>query len=239
MTILTGYLLLCIIGAILQGISGIGFSMFFMAFCPLLVSYTIAANSNRLIGLALAVCGLLQWREGVRWKLLLPPLTASLACSALGVETFVRADEEILKRLLGILLLVLSAGTWFLQKRDIRIHPNALSGLVFGAVAGFASGLFGILGPILAIYYVSATEQTEEYKGTLNMHFVILSLWNNLFYGLQYGYQSVEIGLSVMGAAGAITAMLVVFRLEISRQRDKAASFMLFLTSVMAVTMLF
>ena len=150
-----------------------------------------------------------------------------------------RADEEILKRLLGILLLVLSAGTWFLQKRDIRIHPNALSGLVFGAVAGFASGLFGILGPILAIYYVSATEQTEEYKGTLNMHFVILSLWNNLFYGLQYGYQSVEIGLSVMGAAGAITAMLVVFRLEISRQRDKAASFMLFLTSVMAVTMLF
>ena len=42
-----------------------------------------------------------------------------------------------------------------------------------------------------------------------------------------------------MGAAGAITAMLVVFRLEISRQRDKAASFMLFLTSVMAVTMLF
>ena len=238
MMILTGILLLSIIGAMLQGITGIGFSMVFMAICPLIVSYTTAANINRLIGLALAVCGLWQWKKGVRWKLLLPPLAASLVLSTLGVETFVRVDEAVLKRLLGILLLALSAGTWLLQKKNIKIHPGAASGIVFGAAAGFASGLFGILGPILAIYYVSATEQTEEYKGTLNMHFVILSLWNNLFYSLQYGYRTAEAGLSLVGTVGAIAAMVWVFRWQISRQREKVTGFMLVITSVMAITML-
>lgn len=231
-------LLLSILGAGLQGITGIGFSIVLMSFLPCFVSYTMAANMNRMLGLVLAVCGLVQWRKSIRWKLLLPPLLASLVFCVWGLEAFVICAEETLSFCLGILLLILVALTWIMQVKEIRIQPGIVKGLLFGSLAGFATGFFSILGPILAIYYMNTTEDTAEYKGTINMHYTILSVWNNLVFICRYGYSSREIMVSIPAAVGAVLTMLVVFGWKIGRQRETVLKLMLAATAVMAVSML-
>lgn len=230
--------LLCLAGALVQGVTGIGFSMTLMSFLPLAIPYAMAANINRLVGLTVSVYALWRWRRHLRWRLALVPTLTSLALSATGITVFAGMDEGLLKKLLGLFLLFMVGLTAFLQKRHVPVRPTLLNGMLFGALAGFVSGLFSILGPILAIYYLSTTASTDEYKATLHLNFVVLSVWNNIFYAACYGYTAQELILSAAGTGAAVLAVFLACRFLYIKNRQMVTGLMLAVTGIMALSML-
>lgn len=235
---MTGIFLICLFGGILQGITGIGFSMIMMAVGTIFLPYGTAVNVNRILGLVLAVYALYQWRKHVRWRCSLPMVLSSLVFNTFGLEMLAGAESGMLRKLLGVVLLGLVFLTAYLQRRQIRLRIRVWQSVCFGAAAGICNGLFGIMGPILAIYYCNATDGTQEYKGTLNFHFTVLSVWSNLYYLIRNGYSPQEWRLSMVGSAGIILATYGVFHWIRVKRKETVTRGMLLLTAVMAISMM-
>ena len=230
--------LLCGIAALIQGSAGIGFSMFVMAFAPMVMPYTLAANINRVTGLTVAVVGLWQYRHSIRSKKVAIPVLASLLTSILGVRMFQLVDEMVLKRALGIFLLVMVAVSLLLQRKKIILRANWFVGAIFGALAGFASGIFNVLGPILAVYYMAISENSREYRSSLNLSFVVLSLWINLLYQVQTGYTAAEWMYGLLGTVSCAIGLVISKSWTSSLDKEKVACMMYGIIAVMAICML-
>ena len=81
-------------------------------------------------------------------------------------------DVQLLRRLLGALLVSL-AGYFSLSKRAAnQTYPWWLAGL-FMIISGFFNGLFGIGGPLMALYFLSLADTTADYLGNLQTFFLI------------------------------------------------------------------
>ena len=230
--------LLCGAAGLIQGSAGIGFSMFVMAFMPMVMPYALAANVNRFVGLTIAVVGLWQYRHGIRLKTVAVPALASLVTSVIGIQVFQLADELLLKKGLAVFLLAMVAASLLLQRSKIVLRANWLLGLVMGALAGFASGLFNVLGPILAIYYMVTAQSSEEYRGSLNLTFVIISLWINLFYQVQTGYTPAEWVYGLVGTVSSVIGLIISKGWAGKMDKNKVAWMMYAIIGSMAVCML-
>lgn len=230
--------LLCVTSALLQGVTGIGFSMMVMSMGVFLCPYSFTMNVNRILGVMISCYSWYHWRKNVKWEAALPIIAASLLFNAAGVNILARLNEEVLKKALGIVLLMVVGVGMYVQRRKLHITVRFWKGLLFGAAAGFFCGLFGIMGPVLAIYYVNVTENMEEYRGTLNLHFTILNLWNVLCHGVKSGYTTTELATCVIGGVGVLLATYVTFRWKIIRNRKIVEKGIWILTTILAFSML-
>lgn len=238
METIIGILFISIAGGLLQGITGIGLSMIVMAAGTMFLPYGEVANINRILGLIIAVYTIFRWKGQIRWKVSAPVMGFSLIFGTVGIDVLTGAQEQALRKILGVVLLLLVFLTMYLQRKKICLRVNLGQAALFGAAAGICNGLFGIIGPVLAIYYCNTIEKMEEYRGTLNAHFVILSAWSNLYYLMRYGYTWEEWKLSAVGAIGILAATYAAFRWIRIRNKHRVTNAMLLVTTVMAVTML-
>jgi uncharacterized membrane protein YfcA len=74
--------------------------------------------------------------------------------------------------MLGVLLILLSFYFIFISNR-IRIKPTVRNGLISGSIGGVGAGLFGIGGPPVIVYLLSALDTKEEYRACISLHFAI------------------------------------------------------------------
>ena len=80
-----------------------------------------------------------------------------------------------------------------------------MSTAVCAMVSGMSSGLFGIGGPLMAVYYLSVTEEKKVYAANLQFLFALTSVIN-LTIRIQKGFYSLSfLPLTVLGILG-ITA---------------------------------
>lgn len=230
--------LLCGIAGLIQGSAGIGFSMFVMTFMPMLLPYSLATNVNRFVGLAIAVMGLWQYRQNIRLKTVAVPALASMVTSIMGIHVFQSVNELLLKKGLAVFLLVMVVVSLILQQRKMVLGSNWLLGLFMGALAGFASGLFNVLGPILAIYYMATAETAGEYRSSLNLSFVIISSWINLFYQVRTGYAPAEWIYGLIGSVSGVAGLVISKPWAGKMDKEKVGWMMYGIIGIMAVCML-
>ena len=242
MSVLSASLLvfvICTAAAAVQGISGIGFSMLVMATMPGVLGYTKAANINRIVGVILPVIALWKYREYIQLRIALIPSVVSLITGTIGIIVFTKTDGSLLQRLLGILLLLFIGWSLFMEKKEIRIAPGPWKGAVIGASAGLLSGLFNVFGPILAIYYIAVSKDSEEYRAAINFNFLILCTWMNCFYQFHTGYTKEELLIAAAGAFGAVCMTLLVYRFFGRLDKKKVSRCLYAVTAVLAFGLLF
>lgn len=135
-----------LLAGLVQGLTGFGAAIVMMIFLPQL--FPIAQSA--------AVAGVI--------------MAASVA--AYSVHLGQVLDVQLLRRLLGALLVSL-AGYFSLSKRAAnQTYPWWLAGL-FMIISGFFNGLFGIGGPLMALYFLSLADTTADYLGNLQTFFLI------------------------------------------------------------------
>ena len=78
----------------------------------------------------------------------------------------------MLKRLLGVTLILLSVYFWFFGGK-IKIRPTKTNALIAGGLAGAMSGLFAMGGPPMVVYYVNSLENKEDYMATIQCFFAL------------------------------------------------------------------
>ena len=165
-------------GSFVQSAGGFGYAIVCMSVWPLFLPFRTASILEAVTAFFMVVYIAVRLRKAIRWRALWPPVLASLACGWLGVDTLMRLDDAVLRRILGASLLVLACYFLFLSEK-IRLKGGIAAGLAAGAVSGFCGGLFNIGGPPAVAYFLAVAHSKEEYNATLQAYFCLTTL--NIF----------------------------------------------------------
>ena len=216
--------------SLVQSCTGFGFSILAMSLWPLVMPYKVAASVTALSSVAMIVFITIKLRKHINFKLMLYPLVSSTVTSLAGVFALIASPDAVMRRVLGLVLVLLSAYFIFCSGR-IQISQTPANGLIAGAVSGFLSGLFNLGGPPMVVYYLSAADDKLEYNATLQCYFAINGCIVVLFHVLA-GNVDLQImqysALSLVGvAAGTLGGCALFQRISLLWIRRLVYGFML------------
>ena len=165
-------LLAAFAGSFIQSASGFGYAIVLMSVLPLVIPFQSAAILEVMTSFFMVGTIALKYRRFIRWRLLVWPLVANTIFSLTGVWFQSGSAEAVLRRILGVTLVLLSVYFIFFSSR-LTLKGNAVNGFIAGSISGVCGGLMSIGGPPIVAYYLAATHSKEEYNATLQAYFVI------------------------------------------------------------------
>ncbi|MBQ3193332.1 MAG: sulfite exporter TauE/SafE family protein [Oscillospiraceae bacterium] len=101
----------------------------------------------------------------------------------------------------GVFLIVL-AFYFFAFSERITMQANRKTAALCAMLSGITSGFFGIGGPLMAIYFISAIKEKESYIGTIQFLFAFTNIIN-LFTRIVNGIFTIDLlPATILGFAG-------------------------------------
>lgn len=167
------------VAGIIQGVTGFGAGVVMMMFLPLQFSVIQSAGISSAICLILCAAMVYRYRKTINYKKIIAPAVLYLAMSSISIVFAKMMNQEIMKIILGIFLIVLAIYFLFFSKKEVE--PKGIVALLCIVISGICDGLFGIGGPLMVIYFLSKTHSKEEYLGTIQCFFLINVLYSTLF----------------------------------------------------------
>ena len=161
---------MALLGGTVQTVTGFGGGVVMMLALPYFFGMVQAPAISSIICMGLTYALAWKFRKYVNYRSVLVPAVAYVICSVATISVVDRIDMEIMTLAFGVFLIVLSVYSLVFSKR-IRMDANWRTGLFCGAVSGVLSGLFGIGGPLMAVYFVAATDSKETYIGSTQFLF--------------------------------------------------------------------
>ena len=173
------------LAGLVQSVTGFGGAVMMMLVLPSFFSIPVASSIASAVCLGLNLVLLLKFRSHLDWKLWLLPTVPYLITSTLAIHMVGQLDLRLLGAAFGGFLVLLSA--YFLVfARHLSVAPGLKTALLCGGAAGITSGLFGIGGPLLTLYFLPASGSKERYTANLQCAFFLPNLLN-LFSRIQCG----------------------------------------------------
>jgi len=211
--------LICLGGSLIQGISGFGYSIFVMAFLPLIMPLKVAAVVVPIQTIFMGGYIVFKLRKNIDFKMVAVPLVTSILCAPVGVYLLLIADENILRKMLGGVIILFAVFAFINGKNRFRVKANFKNGVIAGLTSGIMSGMFNIGGPPLVIYFLHAADETLTYKASLE--FIYASKAVSVFIShLSYG--NVDRQVLEYAAAGLLGSALGCFAgLKLFMKLDK------------------
>ena len=102
------YLVSCAMSALIQSVSGFGFAIFMMSVIPNFMPYTTSTVVSGLLSLGTNVANVTRYRKSINWKLILVPAASYFIVSYLVINFAAGKSDAMLKKLLGVVLIILS-----------------------------------------------------------------------------------------------------------------------------------
>lgn len=159
--------------AFVQRVSGFGFGIFIMTMLPYLVpTYGEATTLSGSLALVTSLIIVAKMWRHIAWRKLLPILITFLVVSWFAVQFVAHSGDGLLKRILGVVLLLASIYFFFLSDK-IRIKPTLPMQVCMGTLSGFMGGLFGMQGPPAVLYFLASTQKKEEYMALAQTYFLV------------------------------------------------------------------
>lgn len=159
--------------AFVQRVSGFGFGIFIMTMLPYLVpTYGEATTLSGSLALVTSLIIVAKMWRYIDWRKLLPILITFLVVSWFAVQFVAHSGDGLLKRILGVVLLLASIYFFFLSDK-ISIKPTLPMQVCMGTLSGFMGGLFGMQGPPAVLYFLASTQKKEEYMALAQTYFLV------------------------------------------------------------------
>lgn len=166
-------------GGLIQGVTGFGAGVVMMMFLPLVFPVTQAAGISSAICFAVTVSMAWRYRSYVNVRSIVGPAILYLATSSVCIVVAQGIDQSLMKIVLGVFLVVLAC--YFLLQRTSTFRTTGLVAVACIVISGMCDGLFGIGGPLMVVYFMTRTESTEEYLGTLQWFLLVNVVYSTLF----------------------------------------------------------
>ena len=225
--------------SVVQTVTGFGYGVMVMAILPhLALDTTTWACLSGLVSVVTSVMITWRYRHKVNLKKACAPLITYFPIAFFVIRAAGHMDESILKKLLGVCLIVLSLYFLFFSK-SFRIKGNLKNGLIAGSVAAVLSGLFSTGGPPIAAYLLDASDDKEEYIGNMQTYFFVTALYNSAM-RIYRGYVTRTVWIVSFAALlssfiGVAIGHRVIDRIDGEKQRKYVYLLML----VSGITLLF
>lgn len=169
----------CLAGSVIQSVSGFGFAIFMMSVIPNFLPSSVSTAVSGLLSLSTNTANTVRYRSFINWKQILFPIIGYSIASLIVVSFFAGKSEDILKRILGAVLIALSIYFFFFSSK-IHIHPTARNGFLAGTLSGILGELFSMSGPPIVIYMLSTGTEKESYMGTIQCYFFLTNLYTTI-----------------------------------------------------------
>ncbi|MHA3685096.1 sulfite exporter TauE/SafE family protein [Leucobacter sp. HY1908] len=128
------------------------------------------------------VFALITYRRHADWGTLVRLIPAVVAGVALGAVFLAFADDGSVRRVIGVILLLVIAVTLWQRARSARgsgasgtgSGPVARSG--YGALGGFTTMVANAGGPVMSMYFLAARFPVKAFLGTAAWFFAVINL---------------------------------------------------------------
>ncbi|MCK5736312.1 MAG: sulfite exporter TauE/SafE family protein [Spirochaetaceae bacterium] len=167
--------------ALFVGISKTGLPGIGIIIVPLLAMIFPSRMSTGLLLPILAmadVFAVAYYRRHADWKIILRLLPWALLGIGVGTIVVRYLNDEIMRPLIGSIILVLLVLNYFRQRfwtREDQIPSHWAFAAIMGLAAGLTTQLANAAGPIMVIYLLSMRLEKDKYIGTGAWYFLILN----------------------------------------------------------------
>ena len=165
----------------IQRVTGFGFGILLMTLLPLLTpSFGEATALSSLLAIFTNLIPAIQKRKFLDRKKLLPILIVFAATSWIGIWLVGLLESNLLKHIVGGVLIVISLWFFFTGGR-IRLAPTWPVQAGMGTLSGLMGGMFSMQGPPAVIYFLSAADSKDQYIALTQWYFLIGNLFMTFF----------------------------------------------------------
>jgi len=191
------------IGGFIQSVTGFGLAVFLMTVLPYFFSMLIAPSVSTSICFFLTVSIAWKFRKKIKLSVMLLPTICYNLASVMVIRLLGDMDLRMLTMAFGAFL-VLLGGYFLLFAKDKDVHFTVPLTILFALLAGTCGGLFSIGGPFMAIYFLTATKDREEYLANIQSHFFAGNIVN-MAARISAGYYTVNlIPYTLIGIVGVL-----------------------------------
>lgn len=165
--------LLAVGASFVQRTTGFGFGIFIMTLLPFLMpSYGEATALSGLLALTTSAIITFRMRKFITWKRLIPILATFIAISSVAICLLSRIHDDVLRKILGIVLMITSLYFAFFSSR-IKIKTTLPYQIGAGSISGIMGGFFGMQGPPAVLYFISSEPDKNHYMAMVQTYFLI------------------------------------------------------------------
>ena len=180
-----------LVAGTVQGVTGFGASIVMMLFFPYLFPVLRASALSSAITLAATVSMTWAYRRHIHRELILFPAVCYIVATTAVLQYADRLPSDVILKVFGVFLIILSVYFVCFSGR-LQLKATPATAAVCAAVSGVASGLFGIGGPPMVLYYLAALPEKEDYLGTIQAFFLLTNVYT-LAFRVYKGYFTVDL----------------------------------------------
>lgn len=224
------YIILLATGAsFIQRTVGFGFGIFIMTSLPFLMpSYGEAVTLSGLLSLTSASAVMVKYLKYVNWKRLLPIVAAFIIFSTLAICMLDKIEGNTMRRVLGILLVVISLYfSFFKEKIQKLVKPTRSWQLGTGTASGIMGGLFGMHGPPVVLYLIASEPDKDHYMGMIQTYAVITNI-TMLVVRACNGYVTPAVGNAYLYALGGLAIGVIAGNWAFSRIPNRLFTYIVY-----------
>jgi uncharacterized membrane protein YfcA len=128
------------------------------------------------------VFALIAYRRHAHWPTLLRLAPAVVAGLLIGFAFLALGDDQIVRRAIGVILLVMIAVTLWRRSRKGRADASSadhgfVAASVYGSLAGFTTMVANAAGPVMSMYFLAKRTPVQVFLGTSAWFFAIVNVF--------------------------------------------------------------
>lgn len=193
-----------VVAGLVQTVTGFGSGVVLIMVLSRLFEMTVAPSLNTSICIALSVSLAWRFRKDINFKLMIVPAIPYLTMSVCAISLLRFMNMTALAVAFGVFLMALSVYFLFFESR-VHLQANYPTALFCGTVSGVFAGLFGVGGPLMALYFLTITKSRAAYVATLQFFFVLSNITSMTTRVLQ-GYYTPDLLPYTMAGILGVTA---------------------------------
>jgi len=216
-------LITSLLAGVVQGVTGFGGGIITMLIFPHFFPIPLGAGITGSLGIALCGSMAIRYRKELNVKMAVLPAILYNIVSSFIISFSLVVDQVIIKKIFGVFLVLLCVYYLFISKSVQNRKLGIAVSIICIMISGACDGLFGIGGPLMVLYFMSMTNSTHAYLGTMQLFFWVNSTYNTIFRFYKGILLPEHLVFIAFGAAGILVggaiAGKVVDRLNIDTMR--------------------
>lgn len=201
------------LGGLVQGLTGFGAVIIMMIFLPNILPIDQSAGVAGLMMLGSVVTLVVRNRHEIRLKRIIIPFLVYASVASWSVHLGHVLDVHLLRMMLGGLLVALSLYFSLHKNSGDTAYPWVVAG-AFMIISGFFNGLFGIGGPLMALYFLSKAQSLSQYLADLQTFFLIDTFYITTLRVASGIVTAHLVPFILIGMLGAITGTTIAAHLQ-------------------------
>ena len=167
--------LIILIASLIQSTAGFGFALLAVPLLSLFMPMTDVVPTIVILSTVTNLFVSWEQRKSLKIREMLPLFIAGIAGIPLGVWGLKTFDQELLKALVGLIILVTSAALFFDWK--ISFSRKSLSLVTAGLFSGVLGGSLSMSGPPIILFLTNESYDKNSFRANLTLYGIITNLF--------------------------------------------------------------